>query len=144
MARSATPAATTPGSVTMKTRCPPAAAMTSASRRISPTPNSTRFRSVISMCRSASPLTTKPSAQDLEDLVHARIASDRQPAPTAMRMEPPLGRRADRVLKHPRLVEVTLVRIRDRIGHVADLAAERELLERTAPAARAVEPQHQR
>ena len=52
-ARSTTPDARTPGSVTTKTREPPAAATTSGSRAIAPTPKKTLLRSTISIWRSA-------------------------------------------------------------------------------------------
>src|SRR5690349_5140781 len=144
MARFTTPAASTPGSVTTKTRSPLAASTTSPRRRTSPTPNSTRLRSVISKRRSARPVTTSPSAHDLDDLVDGRVAPDRHPASAAVRMEPALGRHADRVFEHPHLVEVALVGVGDRVGHLADFATERELLEWTAPTPGTVEPQHQR
>ena len=49
-----------PGSVTTKTREPPAAATTSGSRSIDPTPNSTRLRRTISNDRSASRVMRPP------------------------------------------------------------------------------------
>src|SRR6185503_7969844 len=131
-----TPATSTPGSVTMNARWPPADATASGSWSRAPTPNSTRLRSVISMRRSASPVTTEPSAQDLEDMVDGGIASDRHPAPAAVAVEPALRRLRGRVLEDPHLVEVAVFRIGDRLGHLAHLAAERELLQRTPPAAR--------
>src|SRR5689334_11229923 len=103
--------------------------MTSGSRRISPAPNNTRLRSVISKRRSARPVTTGTSAEDLEDLIDGRIPADRHPAPAAMAMEPALRRRAGRVFEHPHLVEVPVVRVGDGVRHIAHLAAERELLE---------------
>ena len=48
------------------------------------------------------------------------------------------------VVEDPDLVEVALVRVGDRVGDGAPLAAEGELVDRAATAARAVEPEHQR
>ena len=73
-----------------------------------------------------------------------RVAPDRQPAPAAGGVEPALGRHAVRVLEDPDLVEVALVRVRDPVRDGPSLAAEDELVERTAAAARAVERVHQR
>src|SRR4029079_14986449 len=78
------------------------------------------------------------------DGVGRGVATDRQPAPAAKRMEPALGRDPVGVLEDPDLVEVALVWVGDRIRDSAPFAAEGEFVDGTAPAARAFEPEHQR
>ncbi len=56
-ARPATPASISPGSVTRNARDQPPVATSSGSRASAPTPNNTRLRRVISIWRSASPVT---------------------------------------------------------------------------------------
>jgi hypothetical protein len=59
-------------------------------------------------------------------------------------VEPALGRDADGIVEDPDLVEVALVRILDRRRRRPTLATEDELVERSTPAAWAVEGMHQR
>src|SRR4029079_12787432 len=87
---------------------------------------------------------TETSPQGLDHLVYARVASDGHPPAAAVPVEPALGRRADRVLEHPDLIEVTGLPIGDGGACIPPLATDREPLERPAPAAWAVQPQHQR
>ena len=75
-----TPARRTPGSVTTKTREPPAAATTSGSRSIAPTPNRTRLRRTISNDRSARRVTPTSTTVSVE--VSRRTVSQRR-QPTA-------------------------------------------------------------
>src|SRR3954454_19595150 len=89
-------------------------------------------------CRAGDRRSPRPST-DLQHAIDRRVAAHGQPAPAARRMEPALGRDAGRVLEDPDLVEVAIVGIRQRIGHGAALAAERELVDRAMAAARAVE-----
>ena len=79
------------------------------------------------------------------DAVDRRVAADRQPAPAAGGMEPALGRRARRGCRRSR-PHRSRARPASSIvdGRRPPLAAERELVERPATAARAVERVHQR
>ena len=77
---SMTPEPWTPGSVTTKTREPPAAATTSGSRPIAPTPKWTRLRRTISICRSARRVIDMTSTTVSVDVSRRTVSQRRQPA----------------------------------------------------------------
>ena len=108
-------------------------ATTSGSRSMAPTPK----QDAIAQDDLERPVGQAASLSDLQHRIGRGVAPDRQPAPAAERVEPALGRRAVGVLEDPDLVEVALVGVGDPVRDGAALAAERELVDRTAAAARA-------
>ena len=115
-----TPDPRTPGSVTTNTREPPAAATTSGSRSIAPTPNWTRLRRTISSWRSAERVIATTSTTVSVEVSRRTVSQRRQPDAWNQRsVVAPVG-----VVEDPDLVEVALVGVGDRVGDRAALAAE--------------------